>query len=127
MALAAAHFAAEPGPRWEGGGKDGQMIARVFFSADFSPRQFSKASLQHGERRHIKDSWSCRQLGFQKRTAKGYLRTCCKAFFTPWTPLLAARHVQQARVGGGWWVGVWENARLPLPYVTFADLDFSVG
>lgn len=75
------------------------LACQGFFSADFSSRQFSEASLQHGERRHIKDSWSCCELGFQKRTAKGYLHTCSKAFFTPRTPLLAARYVQQVGVG----------------------------
>lgn len=36
LAPAAAHFAAEPGPRWRGGGKDGQMIGLPpYLSTDF--------------------------------------------------------------------------------------------
>lgn len=42
---------------------------------------FPRASLEHRERRHIKDLYSCCELGPQKRTTKGYLHTHCKAFF----------------------------------------------
>lgn len=50
----------------------------------FLPRtllHFPKTSWEHRERKHIKDSYSCCELGSQKRTTKEYLHTHCKAFF----------------------------------------------
>lgn len=86
-------------PVGEGEVKTARWLAchHIFPLTFFFPHQFSEASLQYSERKHIKDSWSCRELGFQKRTAKGYLHTRCKAFFTLHTSLLATRYEQRGR------------------------------
>lgn len=69
-------------PLFRGYDGDGQMIGfSLFFSTDFSSLHFPRASLENGERKHIKNSYSCCELGSQKRTVKGYLHTHCKAFF----------------------------------------------
>lgn len=80
--------------------RDDQLTGvSLFPSTDFSSLHFPKTSWEHGERKHIKDSYSCCELGSQKRTTKGYLHTHCKAFFFTLNTshLKAFNYVQPAR------------------------------
>ena len=91
----------------------------LFPSTDFSSLHFPKTSLEHGERKHIKHSYGCCELGSQKRTAKGFLHTHCKVFFfTLNTSLLKPLTMRS-------WQGKCQIASLMLTF--FADRDFLVG